>query len=41
MASCVRIHIACAFCVGSGIYTATVYPERPERLVHPDAHFFS
>jgi len=36
VASCVRIHIACAFCVGSGMYAARVRPERPERLVRQD-----
>ena len=40
MAYSVRIHIACAFRVGSGMCPATVRPERPERLVRPDADFF-
>jgi len=35
--SCVRIHIACAFRLGSGMWTDRVCPERPEYLVHPDA----
>ena len=33
----VRIHIACAFCVGSGMCADWVRPERPERLVRLDA----
>ena len=37
MANCVRIHIACAFRVGSGMCPARVRPERPERLVRLDA----
>ena len=36
MACCVRIHIACAFRLGSSMCSARVRPERPERLVRPD-----
>jgi len=33
VASCVRIHIACAFCVASGMCADRVRLERPEHLV--------
>jgi len=41
MAYCVGIHIACAFRIGSGMCPSRVRPEHPERLVRPDADFFS